>query len=58
VRADEDVDAPFGEALQRVALFGCGAKARDVLERDWIIGEALGEGPLMLQREDRRRRPP
>ena len=53
--ADEDVHAAVGEALHGRPLLGGGAEARDVLERERVVREPLGEGPEMLLREDRRR---
>ncbi len=53
--ADQDVDAPLREALDRGLLLGGGAEARDVLERERVVGEALGEGAVVLLGEDRRR---
>ena len=52
--ADQDVDAALGEALDRLALLGGGAEARDVLERERVVGEPLGERAVVLLGEDRR----
>ena len=55
VGADQDVHAPLGEALDRRFLLGRRAEARDVLERERVVGQALGERPVVLLGEDRRR---
>ena len=55
VGADQDVHAPLGEALDRRFLLGRRAKARDVLERERVVGQALGERAVVLLGEDRRR---
>ena len=54
--ADQDVDAALAEALDRLALLGGAAEARDVLDRERVVGEALAEGAVVLLGEDRRRR--
>ena len=46
---------PVGEALDRLSLLGLRAEARDVLDRDRIVLEALGERAVVLLGEDRRR---
>ena len=46
---------PSREALDRGFLLGRGAKARDVLERERVVGQALGERAVVLLGEDRRR---
>ena len=55
VRADEDVRLALGEALDRGALVGRGAEARDVLDRERVVAQALGEGAEVLLGEDRGR---
>ena len=54
--ADEDVDLALGEALDRLALLGGRAEAADVLDRERVVAQALGEGAEVLLGEDRRRR--
>ena len=55
VRADQDVDLALGEALDRVALVGGGAEARDVLDLERLVAQALDERAVVLLGEDRRR---
>ena len=55
MRADEDVRLALREALDRGALVGRGAEARDVLDRERVVAQALGEGAEVLLGEDRRR---
>ena len=53
--ADQDVHAPFGKTLHGGFLLGRRAKPRDVLQRDRVVGQPLGERPVVLLGEDRRR---
>ena len=53
--ADQDVDPALREALDRRFLLGRGAKPRDVLERERIVRQPLGERAVVLLGEDRRR---
>ncbi len=53
VGADQDVHATLGEPRDRRLLLGGRAEARDVVDRDWVVGEALGEGAEVLLGEDR-----
>ena len=55
VGADQDVDLALGEALDGLALLGGGAEARDVLDRERVVAQALGERAEVLLGEDRRR---
>ena len=55
VRADQDVDLALGEALDRLALLGGGAEARDVLDHERLVAQALDERAVVLLGEDRRR---
>ena len=55
VRADQDVDLALGEALDRLALIGGGAEARDVLDLERLVAQALDERAVVLLGEDRRR---
>ena len=54
--ADQDVHATGREPGDRLLLLGGGAKARDVLDVDRVVGQALGEGAVVLLGEDRRGR--
>src|SRR3954454_8815388 len=56
VRADQDVDAAVVERGDRLALLLRTAEAADVLDREGVVLEALGERAEVLLREDRRRR--
>ena len=53
--ADQDVDLALGEALDRLALLGGRAEAADVLDRERVVAQALGERAEVLLGEDRRR---
>ena len=55
VGADEDVDLALGEGLDGRALLALRAEARDVLDRERVLVQALGEGAVVLLRQDRRR---
>ncbi len=55
VGADQDVDLALGEALDRLALVGGRAEARDVLDDEGLIAQALDERAVVLLGEDRRR---
>ena len=55
VRADQDVDSALPEGLDRRSLIGRRAEARDVLDREGIVLQPLGEGAVVLLGEDRRR---
>ena len=55
VGADQDVDLALGEALDGLALLGGGAEARDVLDRERVVAQPLGERAEVLLGEDRRR---
>ena len=55
VGADEDVDLPVREALDRLALLGGRAEAADLLDGERVVAQALGEGAVVLLGEDRRR---
>ena len=52
---DQDVDLALGEARDRRALLGGRTEPRGVLDRDRVVLEPLGEGPVVLLGEDRRR---
>ena len=53
--ADQDVDLALREARHRLTLLGRRAEARDVLDRDRVVLQPLGERPVVLLGEDRRR---
>ena len=55
VRADEDVDGAVLEARDRLLLLGGRAEAADVLDRERVVLQALGERAVVLLGEDRRR---
>ena len=55
VGADEDVDLPVAEALDRGALLGRRPEAADLLDRERVVAQPLGEGAEVLLGEDRRR---
>src|SRR5436190_2238 len=55
VGPDQDLDPALGEPPQRLADLGRLAQARDHLDLDRELGEALAEGPEVLLGEDRRR---
>ena len=55
VGADENVDLPFPGAGEDVLRLLRTLEAAHHLHRDRVIGEALGKGPMVLRREDRRR---
>ena len=55
VRADEDVDRAVLKARDGVALLHGGAKAADLLDRERVVLQALGERAVVLLGEDRRR---
>src|SRR3954470_8829985 len=56
VRSDEDVDRAVVERCDRRALLLRAAEAADVLDREGVVLEALGERAEVLLGEDRRRR--
>src|SRR3954471_7346932 len=56
VRADEDVDPAVVERGDRLALLLRAAEAADVLDREGVVLQALGERAEVLLGEDRRRR--
>src|SRR4051812_5248828 len=56
VRADQDVDAAVVERGDRLALLLRAAEAADVLDREGVVLETLGERAEVLLGEDRRRR--
>ncbi len=55
VGADEDVDLALAELVDRDLLLGRRAEARDVLDRERVVLEPLGERAVVLLGEDRRR---
>jgi hypothetical protein len=55
VGADEDVGLALAERLDRGALLGGRAEAADVLDRERVVAQALGEGAEVLLGEDRGR---
>jgi hypothetical protein len=55
VRADDDIDPAFGEFPQGLRRFLGRLEARDFGDPDRPVGEAVGEGLVMLFAEQRRR---
>ena len=55
VRADQDVDLALRESGDGLTLLGGGTEARHVLDRHRIVLQPLGERPVVLLGEDRRR---
>ena len=51
MRADDDIDAPVAQALERLALLGRRAKAGEHLDGDRVVRHALAEVVVVLLRE-------
>ena len=55
MRPDQHIDLAPGEPSHRLALLGRRAESRDVLDRHGVVLQPLGERPVVLLGEDRRR---